>query len=335
MCTNPITPLPDEPLITIVVACLNQEAYIAETISSVLDQDYENIELIVVDGGSTDNSVEIIRTNDSDPRFRWISEPDNGPLSAYHKGIALATGNLIGLQSSSDTYEPGALREAVEEFAADSKLAFIGGGVAEVDAEGRRLGPEWMPFVDRHYYSIDDLVTLTDYPPLQSTFFRREIGVNTMISLLEAKWIHVYFFLQCMMEVASLEYRSLFVPRHWGNYRRHTDALSKELSTLAVGLAVILERNIACEKVSLRQRRILSPSQTQKLLRPGYIKEFKYRVGTLHQTWPAIPALWNCLRTGSWCSWSDLRPHGKSILSHVMSIGQAVLSDVRRLGKRH
>ena len=143
--TGPLTPLGDHPLMTIVVASYNQEDYIEETIVSVLDQDYDPIELIIIDGDSADKTLEIIRRYEGDPRVRWISEPDNGPNEAFDKGLKLAKGDLVGLQPSSDTYSPGAIRDAVEDVtdaAPPVTCPFVGfSGARNAYAKERLQGP--------------------------------------------------------------------------------------------------------------------------------------------------------------------------------------------------
>ena len=73
-----LTPIGEKPLVSIVMVSYNQADYIEETIVSILDQDYEPLELIIVDGGSTDSTLEILKKYDDEPRVKWVSEPDNG-----------------------------------------------------------------------------------------------------------------------------------------------------------------------------------------------------------------------------------------------------------------
>jgi glycosyltransferase involved in cell wall biosynthesis len=89
--------------VSIITVCFNSQKTINDTIESVLSQSYQNIEYIIVDGNSTDNTLGIV-TSYIDSRIRIISEPDNGIYDAINKGIALANGNLIGLLNSDDRY---------------------------------------------------------------------------------------------------------------------------------------------------------------------------------------------------------------------------------------
>lgn len=102
-------------LITIITPCFNSEKTIRKTIESVLNQTYENIEYLIIDGASTDKTVEIAKSYEKafKGRMKIYSEPDEGIYYAMNKGIALASGELIGIVNSDDYYEP----EAVEHIA--------------------------------------------------------------------------------------------------------------------------------------------------------------------------------------------------------------------------
>ena len=98
--------------VSIITVCYNSEKTIRRTIESVLNQTYDNIEYIIVDGASTDQTMDIVK--EYEPRFsgrmRWISEPDEGIYFAMNKGIDMAAGELIGLLNSDDTYESNAVK---------------------------------------------------------------------------------------------------------------------------------------------------------------------------------------------------------------------------------
>src|SRR5439155_13950516 len=100
------------PLVSIITIVYNREAYLEQAINSVLQQSYPNIEYIVIDGGSTDNSVSIIKKYASKIQY-WVSEPDNGIADAFNKGLMKANGNIIGFINADDWYEPIAVEKAV------------------------------------------------------------------------------------------------------------------------------------------------------------------------------------------------------------------------------
>jgi glycosyltransferase involved in cell wall biosynthesis len=99
------------PLVSIVTPSLDQSRYLAEAIESVRAQTYAPIEHVVVDGGSTDGTVELLRSYES---LTWVSEPDRGQSHALNKGFALARGEIFGWLNADDAYEPTAVTEAVE-----------------------------------------------------------------------------------------------------------------------------------------------------------------------------------------------------------------------------
>ena len=101
------------PKITIVTPSFNQGRFIEQTIVSVLDQQYPNLEYIVMDGGSTDGTVRILQKYDHHIDF-WQSAPDQGQADAINKGFARSSGEILAWLNSDDTYQPGALGEVAD-----------------------------------------------------------------------------------------------------------------------------------------------------------------------------------------------------------------------------
>lgn len=113
------------PRITIITPSFNQGQYLEETIQSVIGQGYPNLEYFVVDGGSTDNSADIIRKYASSITW-WVSEKDKGQTDAINKGLARATGDIINWINSDDMLAPGSLQHIAEKFAESNPLCLCG-----------------------------------------------------------------------------------------------------------------------------------------------------------------------------------------------------------------
>src|SRR5436190_573079 len=122
------------PKLSIVTPSLNQGAFIERTIRSVLDQGYPNLEYVIVDGGSTDETVEIIRRYE-DQLAWWVSEPDQGQTDAINKGIERTSGEIVAYINSDDYYLPGAFERAVEAFEGTDR-SWIAGASLDLDEQG-------------------------------------------------------------------------------------------------------------------------------------------------------------------------------------------------------
>jgi glycosyltransferase involved in cell wall biosynthesis len=158
-----------KPKLSIVTPSYNQAAFLERTLRSVLDQDYENLEYIVVDGGSTDGSAEILERY-SERLAWWVSEPDEGQTDALNKGLRRATGNVIAYINSDDYYLPGAFDAAVAALERSDTL-WVVGSARFVDANDR-LSHVWEPHLPRngrHWWLIDPWGV-----PQAATFWRRE-----------------------------------------------------------------------------------------------------------------------------------------------------------------
>ena len=158
-----------KPKLTIVTPSFNQATFIERTLQSVLDQGYENLEYIVVDGGSDDGSLEIIKRY-ADRLAWWVSEPDEGQTHALDKGLGRATGAIVAYINSDDYYLPGAFDMAVTALSQSPALWAVG-AARFVDADGR-VTEVWRPQLPpdaRHWWIL--------YPwgvPQAATFWRRE-----------------------------------------------------------------------------------------------------------------------------------------------------------------
>ena len=123
------------PRITIVTPSYNQGNFIEQTIRSVCDQNYPNLEYIIMDGGSTDGSVEIIRRYAS-RLTHWESHKDNGQADAIYRGFELSTGNILGWLNSDDFLLPGAIRKVADYFLNNKNNIGVVGGSILIDSHG-------------------------------------------------------------------------------------------------------------------------------------------------------------------------------------------------------
>jgi glycosyltransferase involved in cell wall biosynthesis len=168
------TPTPHEsparcPSISIVTCSFQQGRYFEQAIRSVLDQGYPALEYIVIDGGSTDGSVEIIKRHQSALAY-WVSEPDRGQTDALIKGFARARGDICGWLCSDDLLLAGALHAVADFFSAHPEAMAVYGDALWIDADGRLLRPKKEMGFNRFVLLYDH-----NYIPQPSMFWRREL----------------------------------------------------------------------------------------------------------------------------------------------------------------
>jgi hypothetical protein len=125
-------------LVSVITPSYNHGSYIRDTIESVLAQDYPHVEHIVVDGGSVDGTVEILREYGEryPDRFRWVSEPDKGQSDAFNKGLAMARGSFVGWQNSDDYYYPNVFGEAIQHLIDNPDVAAVYSECDQVNENG-------------------------------------------------------------------------------------------------------------------------------------------------------------------------------------------------------
>lgn len=127
------------PLVSIITPSFNQAEFLEQTIQSVLTQDYSNIEYIIIDGGSTDGSVDVIKKY-ADKIKVWVSEPDKGQTEAINKGFAKAKGEILAWINSDDIYNPNAVSEAVEYLIENPNIAMVYADCNFIDENGNVIG---------------------------------------------------------------------------------------------------------------------------------------------------------------------------------------------------
>jgi glycosyltransferase involved in cell wall biosynthesis len=201
------------PKVSIITPSFNQGRFLPETFRSLARQDYPNIEHIVIDGGSTDGTVDLLKAA---PGIRWVSEKDQGQIDALNKGFAMATGDILAWLNSDDTVSPGAVRiavEALERTGAD----LVYGDVRLVDQDSTH---------ERMFYGIpfDYRILLygIDYIGQQSVFFRRALLERAGPLLPEFDNAFDY---ELWLRMAR-HGRLVYVPQLRGQIRKHAAAKS-------------------------------------------------------------------------------------------------------------
>ena len=203
------------PRVSIVTPSYNQARFLEQTIQSVLGQDYPNLEYFVMDGGSTDGSLEIIQRYA--PRLAgWVCEKDRGQTDALNKGFARATGQILAWLNSDDTYEPGAVSAAVAALTSRPDAAAIYGEANFIDENGRVIGrfpaaQTDLPRLRRGYVHV----------PQQATFFRGDLW--RAIGPLDPSF---YFAMDYDLWVRLAKRGPLiYLPGQvWANFRLHSGA---------------------------------------------------------------------------------------------------------------
>lgn len=206
----------DLPLVSIITPSFNQARFLEATLRSVLEQDYPRIEYLVVDGASTDGSVDIIRRYE-DHLTWWVSEKDSGQSDAINKGLRRARGEIIGWLNSDDVYQPGGIAAAVAVFQSHPEAAVVYSNALAIDANGQSFN-----IMEARQFSLVDLMAFKIICQ-PAAFMRRSIleqanYLNPAYHLLmdHLLWIN-------MARLAPLVY----VPQAWAAARYHDQAKNR------------------------------------------------------------------------------------------------------------
>jgi len=205
-----------QPLVSIITPSFNQAPYLEQTIQSVLTQDYWSIEYLVIDGGSTDNSVELIKKYED--RFAyWVSEKDNGQAEAINKGLLRAKGQIIAWLNSDDYYLPYTISAVVRVFEENPDLAMVYGNMLAVDEQGQTIN-----LLKYKQLSLEELLCfqIIGQP---SVFFRRS-ALETA-GLLDTN-LHFLLDHHLWLRIAQ-QGKLLHVPQTWSAARYHAEAKNR------------------------------------------------------------------------------------------------------------
>ncbi|MEH2361339.1 glycosyltransferase family 2 protein [Nostoc sp.] len=228
--TEQTEPFPDKmpdgsewPRITIVTPSYNQGQFIEETIRSVLLQGCPNLEYIIIDGGSTDNSIEIIKKYEPYLAY-WISEPDRGQSHALNKGFCRVTGRLVGWQNSDDYYHPKALLYAAQALSIFSDADVFYGNLNHVDENrGLLFSCKIEQFELKNMLPWQCIFN-------QSSFFKKELFQE--VNFLNETKQHIMdydFFWRLILS----GYRFKFIPEIVASYREHSNTKGNTQTDIA------------------------------------------------------------------------------------------------------
>jgi glycosyltransferase involved in cell wall biosynthesis len=203
------------PRISIVTPSFNQGRFIGDTIESVIAQDYPNLEHIVIDGASSDNTLEVLRPF---THLKVVSEPDHGQAEAINKGFAMATGRILAFLNSDDTLLPGALRRVAEEMASNSERHVVMGRCLFVDEQGRFIGIEHPCHFQNHARVLK--VWKGHTIPQPSVFWTRDVwaACGPMDERLQSAWVDYDFFCR-----TSGKYKFHIINQVLSTYRLHSE----------------------------------------------------------------------------------------------------------------
>ena len=273
------------PKITIVTPSFNQGAYIEEALLSVKQQDYPNLEHIVVDGGSTDQTLDVLSKYGNHAEWqhlRWISERDKGQSDALNKGFRMATGDVIGWLNSDDRYRSGAFTTVADALRGHRETDILYGDYTLIDQSGNvtriRREIEFSHFILRYHRVL--------YIPTTSTFFRRRIfdEGNFIDDRLDYAMDYEFF-----LRLAQRGYRFRHIPSLLADFRLHSESKTetapekqwREQDAIAKRRAPALSRlpGETAQNVAFHLLRSAAAGlrYSQKLLRGYYFEQFRSR----------------------------------------------------------
>ena len=200
--------------VSIVTPSFNQGQYLEKTINSVLSQDYDNLEYFIIDGGSTDNSVNIMKKYEK-KISGWVSESDKGQSHAINKGINLCDGEIFGYINSDDYYEPELISNIVKIFIDNPNIDIIYGNFNYVDKDHLLLSNQYtIPFIPGIFIYDFDFICQP------ASFWRKDVFDKCGTFNEELQYLMDYeFFLRCYKYGMNYKY----VNRTIANLRLHSD----------------------------------------------------------------------------------------------------------------
>ncbi len=232
------------PKVTIVTPSFNQGNFIEETILSVLNQDYPNIEYIVIDGASADNTLDILKKYDK--KIIWKSEPDNGQTQAINKGFKMATGEILAWQNSDDTYLLETVSIIADFFLKNPDVGMVYGYFNYIDENGNFLFTKEIIDFNYRQFACGRFT-----PPQPTVFFRKSVleEVGYLNEDLDYSMDTEFY---CRI---GKKFKIALIPKILGNFRIYPQSKSGQKASIR-----------RWRKELLRIRRIYAPGIINKFL---------------------------------------------------------------------
>lgn len=234
------------PKISVVTPSYNHARFIEATLRSVINSGYPNLEYIVVDGGSTDGTADIIR-HYADRLAYWASEPDHGQTEALIRGFSHATGDIFAYLNSDDLYEPWTLREVGEFFLTHPHVAVVYGDGIWIDIDGHPIRPKKEHPFNRFIWLNDH-----NFIPQPSTFWRRTLyekvgGLDPAFSLAMDADLFIRF-----AEVVPLHH----VCRQWSQMRVYPEQKNQRCRTRSDFEDLVIRHRYGCGDTPAWSRKV-------------------------------------------------------------------------------
>jgi GT2 family glycosyltransferase len=205
------------PRVSIVTPSYNQGQFIEETIRSVLLQGYPDLEYIIIDGASTDETVRVIRRYDPWIAY-WVSEPDRGQTCAINKGWTRATGDILAYINTDDCYLSGTLTIPAQEFCSKPTLGMVYGTAIIIDEAGKELRT-W----DAQAFDMKLMLTGGSIVPQPAAFFSR--GAMNNVGYLNEEWEMIMDYEFCIR--IGMQFPAVYVPRALARFRNHSQSKTR------------------------------------------------------------------------------------------------------------
>jgi glycosyltransferase involved in cell wall biosynthesis len=273
-----LVPLPENPLVSVLIANYNYARYIGETLESVLCQTYPHFEVLVCDDGSTDNSCEVIETYvQKDPRIQLIRKQNGGVASGLNAAYQQSKGEIVCILDADDLWMPTKLQRVVEKFKSESKCGFVIHNVIQIDGQGKNIKPTPMMKQLASGWMAPDVLEnggfIENIPPASALSIRSEVA-ELIFPIDEAMTRHVDGLI-IFLALLVVEVRA--VPEVLNKFRLH----GANTTSLALITVDSMERSlIALEHIHQEQKQLLKKIYGAEIA--DKLRDLRYSLAICH-----------------------------------------------------